>query len=749
MYSPRVRRLVTTMSLKSCPQGHLELFHELGFNLMLLCGDNLDGQEQSLEFNAPERAPLHESGGSEPGSPEAVWDPNPEVSDILDPQGDDEIADEIAEIERRGIQLSPIRAPPSAQNSPIPAANDEVADDVADASEPAAMHPGTPPTHTPSPVRATRQRRRANDNEEVGVAQASVLLAIAQVKERAAFAFLSKRMSPSTATRLSKKGREIRLGNLSPQMRKPWESSDVDEWRKWVLHEAVYLPEQAELDTLQEGDAIPMRIVRTDKNEATRGELDLEAHPIKAKSRIVSQGFKDKQALTGKIDTDAPTLSNEGTGLIYQTAASEQWRLEQGDVDSAFISGGYLDPSRRLHFIVPKGGLPALPDLGWPALPEGTILGARKGSYGMKDAPLLWFLTHTGAMTDLGMIRSRLNKAFFLHYAADGSLDGMIGVHVDDDLITGTDHFFDTVVKELRKRFNYGKWHQANRPGESFVHCGRRVTRGEDGSVHLDMQSYVESVLPIKLDSTRKAKTEAKVTHEERSSLWSKVPQLAWLVRGVNPYISFRVATLQQRLHDVDLTVEAVKEFNSTLADAKRRMPTHVFHPIPLRDAVVIAVGDASLGNVGKTKTRSQGGCVTLIGEARMAEEGAEGRVSVVHWRSHRIKRVVRSTIASECFAAIEAVEEADIWRAHLAEAFHFHGKLDLKQWEAEVNSCRAIGARDGRQVSLRSRPQAWHCSLGTTLAAGHRVAARTSRERYDLQVVRHQADGGGLLDQA
>ena len=520
------------------------------------------------------------------------------------------------------------------------------------------------------------------------MAQASVLLAIAQVKERAAFAFLSKRMSPSTATRLSKKGREIRLGNLSPQMRKPWESSDVDEWRKWVLHEAVYLPEQAELDTLQEGDAIPMRIVRTDKNEATRGELDLEAHPIKAKSRIVSQGFKDKQALTGKIDTDAPTLSNEGTGLIYQTAASEQWRLEQGDVDSAFISGGYLDPSRRLHFIVPKGGLPALPDLGWPALPEGTILGARKGSYGMKDAPLLWFLTHTGAMTDLGMIRSRLNKAFFLHYAADGSLDGMIGVHVDDDLITGTDHFFDTVVKELRKRFNYGKWHQANRPGESFVHCGRRVTRGEDGSVHLDMQSYVESVLPIKLDSTRKAKTEAKVTHEERSSLWSKVPQLAWLVRGVNPYISFRVATLQQRLHDVDLTVEAVKEFNSTLADAKRRMPTHVFHPIPLRDAVVIAVGDASLGNVGKTKTRSQGGCVTLIGEARMAEEGAEGRVSVVHWRSHRIKRVVRSTIASECFAAIEAVEEADIWRAHLAEAFHFHGKLDLKQWEAEVNSC-------------------------------------------------------------
>ena len=92
----------------------------------------------------------------------------------------------------------------------------------------------------------------------------------------------------------------------------------------------------------------------------------------------------------------------------------------------------------------------------------------------MKDAPLLWSLTHTGVMTDLGMIRSRLNKAFFLHYAADGSLDGMIGVHVDDDLITGTDHFFSTVAKELRKRFNYGKWYSANAPGESFMHCGSR-----------------------------------------------------------------------------------------------------------------------------------------------------------------------------------------------------------------------------------------------------------------------------------
>ena len=106
-----------------------------------------------------------------------------------------------------------------------------------------------------------------------------------------------------------------------------------------------------------------MIFVRSNNNEAILGEMTLEDHPIKAKSRIVSQGFKDKQALTGKLDTDAPTLSAEGAAIIYQTAASHNWRLEQGDVHSAFISGGDLDDSRRLYFTVPPGGLPACPEM--------------------------------------------------------------------------------------------------------------------------------------------------------------------------------------------------------------------------------------------------------------------------------------------------------------------------------------------------------------------------------------------------
>ena len=47
----------------------------------------------------------------------------------------------------------------------------------------------------------------------------------------------------------------------------------------------------------------------------------------------------------------------------------------------------------------------------------------------MKDAPLLWFLTHAGAMEEFGMACSILRKALFLLFDEAGELDGLLGVH--------------------------------------------------------------------------------------------------------------------------------------------------------------------------------------------------------------------------------------------------------------------------------------------------------------------------------
>ena len=89
--------------------------------------------------------------------------------------------------------------------------------------------------------------------------------ALAQVarRDRNRYAFLSTRVGP-VATRLSKKGREIKLSSLPTGMRKKWDDSDLKEWREWLENDAVYWPGKAELEQVDNDEVVPMRIVRSD-----------------------------------------------------------------------------------------------------------------------------------------------------------------------------------------------------------------------------------------------------------------------------------------------------------------------------------------------------------------------------------------------------------------------------------------------------------------------------------------------------
>ena len=62
-------------------------------------------------------------------------------------------------------------------------------------------------------------------------------------------------------------------------------------------------------------------------------------------------------------------------------------------MDSAFLNGLFLDAHRQDYFRAPKGGFPAVPELGWDYIPECTILKA-KGT-ASEDA-LLRELAHVG-----------------------------------------------------------------------------------------------------------------------------------------------------------------------------------------------------------------------------------------------------------------------------------------------------------------------------------------------------------------
>ncbi|CAK0866772.1 unnamed protein product [Prorocentrum cordatum] len=161
--------------------------------------------------------------------------------------------------------------------------------------------------------------------------------------------------------------------------------------------------------------------------------------------------------------------------------------------------------------------------------------------------------------------------------------------------------------------------------------------------------------------------------------------------------LPFRLVESQARAHDSDLKVQDLLDFNKLVSDAKTDHVDITFQKLEM-DVIVVAVGDSSHGNVGKTKTASQAGLAILLADNTDDRflRGQPVKVTPMLWRSHRIKRVVRSTLAAETMAALEAVESGDMLRQHLVELHHGLGYQthmdDAKAIKMmEVTDCKSL----------------------------------------------------------
>ena len=67
----------------------------------------------------------------------------------------------------------------------------------------------------------------------------------------------------------------------------------------------------------------------------------------KAKARLVAKGFTDPDLLT--IRAEAPTLSNIGRHCLLQLACSHKFKLEVGDVSTAFLQGDKKEQNRDVN----------------------------------------------------------------------------------------------------------------------------------------------------------------------------------------------------------------------------------------------------------------------------------------------------------------------------------------------------------------------------------------------------------------
>ena len=137
---------------------------------------------------------------------------------------------------------------------------------------------------------------RRREEEEADGDYAAETNFVEAVKNRMRDAFVARRMENKSAK--PKKGKELRM--IPAEWKEDFAKSDRDEWKKWISYDAVEWPSDAELKGIDLSGVLSFRMLRTDKNDATRGSKSFAEHPLKAKSRGVLPGYQDKQFLSGE-----------------------------------------------------------------------------------------------------------------------------------------------------------------------------------------------------------------------------------------------------------------------------------------------------------------------------------------------------------------------------------------------------------------------------------------------------------------
>ena len=194
---------------------------------------------------------------------------------------------------------------------------------------------------------------------------------------------------------------------------------------------------------------------------------------LKAKARLVLQGFADPDLLQGQLDTSSPTLSRSSRQVIIAISEVLSWERWTADVATAFLQG---DPQQRILWArIPKDACELI------GVPPGTLMRLIKPLYGQADAPRQWFAVARRRLLQLGFQSHPLDQCLYMFYDENKALIAMVGIHVDDLFGCGlaSSPTYQQLTDSLKTSFNFKHWtKEGERPLESRV---LRLSAGTNG----------------------------------------------------------------------------------------------------------------------------------------------------------------------------------------------------------------------------------------------------------------------------
>jgi hypothetical protein len=201
------------------------------------------------------------------------------------------------------------------------------------------------------------------------------------------------------------------------------------------------------------------------------------------------------------------------------------------------------------------------------------------------------------------------------------------------------------------------------------------------------MSVYAGQVTPVRIPSDRRNKKEVPCNAHEHAQYRSLVGQLLWLSRNGILELCAAVTILSGKLDKP--CVQDLMDANTQCRRARQLADVKsTWRPIPLEDGCFVGVSDASWATL--PGDRSAGGHMVLFADARIlktspgmpgtfgaaevreavqkAEISSPQPFSLLLYKSGRIKRVCRSTLASETFSLSESSASAQWCRSLMTE---------------------------------------------------------------------------------
>ena len=233
-----------------------------------------------------------------------------------------------------------------------------------------------------------------------------------------------------------------------------------------------------------------------------------------------------------------------------------------------------------------------------------------------------------------------------------GSLVGLALVEVDDLILSFHPSERDWFVKEAQERFKFGKWKI-----RETEFAGRRVRQMSDGRILVDQEKYIsENIAPMKLDSNNRSDKTRKLDKGEIHLYRSMCAQIQWVARESRPEVAGSASMLNSALPDptVEHALVGIKVCKFLRSIASQVI---TILPLDLHSLNFVAVSDA--GGPGTAKNDgSQGAWLVMAADASI-RQNKRARVSILSWRSTRLKRAVSSTVAAETLSLSAALAEA------------------------------------------------------------------------------------------